>query len=278
MAASSEMRRRRPCAALRGLVDGYDGYRLENVPSRLHRGLPSRHLTVVFSFGKPLDLAASPDPGQAPDRYAALIGGLHARPARISMSGVEHGIQLRLTPLGARRLFGVTSAEMGPGVLHLADLLGRRIDSLMDRLAAAGGFAAQFDVLDEALTRLLPDLERSPRPEVLWAWRRIVASRGAAPVSAVAADVGWSRRHLGEQFRREYGLPPKVVARVLRFEQATQRLRRRPGTPLTQVAADTGYADQAHFTREFRELAGCPPGRWLAEEFPFVQDTAAAEW
>ncbi|MCA1672997.1 MAG: helix-turn-helix domain-containing protein, partial [Actinobacteria bacterium] len=43
--------------------------------------------------------------------------------------------------------------------------------------------------------------------------------------------------------------------------------------PLADVAARCGYYDQAHFTREWRDLAGCSPRTWLAEELPSVQDT-----
>lgn len=88
----------------------------------------------------------------------------------------------------------------------------------------------------------------------------------------MATEVGWSRRHLTERFRAEYGLAPKVTARVLRFEQAVNRLKQRPTTRLADLAADLGYADQAHLTREWHSIAGCSPRQWMTEELPFVQD------
>jgi AraC-like DNA-binding protein len=48
--------------------------------------------------------------------------------------------------------------------------------------------------------------------------------------------------------------------------------RRVAGTAaVSSLAAETGYYDQAHLAAEFRSLAGCPPTRWLAEEFRFFQ-------
>ena len=99
-----------------------------------------------------------------------------------------------------------------------------------------------------------------------------MASGGGIEVNALAREVGWSRRHLTQQFQRELGLSPKVVGRVVRFDRA-RRLLTRPARPgLAAVAATCGYFDQAHLTREFRELAGMSPTTWLAEQLPSVQD------
>jgi len=59
---------------------------------------------------------------------------------------------------------------------------------------------------------------------------------------------------------------------ALRFGHAPP-LRPPDRPPLADVAALAGYYDQAHFTRDWRDLAGCSPTTWLAEEFPSVQDT-----
>ena len=47
------------------------------------------------------------------------------------------------------------------------------------------------------------------------------------------------------------------------------------GATFADLAAECGFYDQAHLAREFRALAGCPPSVWLAEEFRFVQASAA---
>jgi AraC-like DNA-binding protein len=100
-------------------------------------------------------------------------------------------------------------------------------------------------------------------------------------VSDLAAETGWSERHLTSRFRTEIGLAPKAAARVIRFDRARKRLVRRLTDDteraylLADLAADCGYFDQAHLAREFRALAGCPPSQWLAEEFRNVQ---AGNW
>ena len=126
-------------------------------------------------------------------------------------------------------------------------------------------------MLTKAARRRLDDPPEPPS-EVVRAWRRLVATGGGVEIGGLAAEVGWSRRHLSEKFRTEVGLTPKVAARVLRFERARHLLGlpTRPG--LAAVAVACGYYDQAHFTREWNELAGCTPTRWIADELPSMQD------
>jgi transcriptional regulator GlxA family with amidase domain len=114
--------------------------------------------------------------------------------------------------------------------------------------------------------------------ELRRSWDLLVTTQGEASVADLARDVGWSRQHLARRFRDEFGLSPKLAGRIVRFERARRMLESTPPfVSIAQVAATCGYYDQSHLTRDFVELAGCPPGRWLAEEeLPSFQDEATA--
>ncbi len=255
---------------LRPYVGSYRGY-LHEGPPGVHRGLPSRHLTFIISLADPVDITRMPDDLQAPGAYGAFIGGLHATPATIRHDGYQHGISIDLTPLGARALLGVPAGVLAYHVVHLEDLVGRAAIELVDRLTGAVGWAQRFTSLDDVLGRCVVDTDGAP-PEVNRAWRRLITTGGAIEVGALAQEVGWSRRHLAELFRREVGLSPKVASRVLRFEKA-RRLLEQPRRPaLADVAVASGYYDQSHLDRDWREIVGCPPTTWMAEELPSVQD------
>ena len=268
-----------PAPPLRRLVGTYVGYRQEGIDQRLHRGLPSRHLTIVLSLDRPLDIAALPGPAGTPGSFWALAGGLHAGPVMIRHDGAQHGVHIELTPMGARTLLGLPAGVLASTVVDLSEVLGPAAVELMDRLHGAPGWSERFAIIDAILIRALREVA-APPAEVAEAWRRIVTSDGSVGVAALAGEVGWSRRHLSEQFRSELGLAPKVAARVLRFERACRLLRsgppgRRPA--LADLAAACDYYDQGHLNREWRELAGCSPGTWIAEELPFVQDSDGGE-
>ncbi len=263
----------RPAGPLRPYVSRYSGYWLDGFGPGTHQGLPSGSLTVVLSLGPPVDLAVHPDPSQPPASYDALAAGLHAAPVTIAYEQSQRGVQLDLTPLGARALFGLPAGELGSIVVSLDALIGRRAGEWLDRLRSALTWSERFSTLDDVLAAALVTAP-APSPEVARAWDRLVSCAGAMEVAALATEVGWSRRHLSERFQRELGLTPKVAGRVLRFDRARRLLGRRDRPGLAAVAATCGYYDQAHFTREFRELAGMSPTAWMAAELPSVQDVA----
>ncbi|MCG8928186.1 AraC family transcriptional regulator [Lentzea sp. CC55] len=246
----------RPHPRLRPFVTRYSGYRMRTEPG-VHRGLPSGSLTLVVTLDGTVDLAGG--------RFAALCGGLHDEAVIISHDGFQHGVQCDLTPLGMRAFFGMPAGELS-GVTVALDALDAPAAELRERLQGAATWTDRFALLDLLLGGLVRPVEQ--RVEVAWAWQRLAAGAG---VGEIAAEVGWSRQHLSARFAAEYGLTPKVLSRVLRFERANRMLRGERRPTLTEVAAACGYTDQAHFNRDWRALCGATPTEWIATELPFVQ-------
>ena len=265
--------RARPSPAMRPYVAHYSGYRQRGIAPATHRGLPSPYLTLILTLDDPLVMAAHPDPRQAPGRYDALIGGLHLTPALITHDGRQSGMQVAVHPLGCRALLGVPAAALAGTDADLADVLGgRATGELRERLHAAPAWPARFAAVDAALRRLVRD-GGGVHPGVAYAFDRLLRTGGRVGVAELAAETGWSARHLTNRFRAEVGLRPKEAARVVRFDRARRALR--PGRRLADVAAGGGYFDQAHLAREFQAMAGVPASRWLAEEGgPQVADDA----
>lgn len=227
----------------------------------VHRGLPSTELTLVLPLDRPLDVGWLDGTARA-ERWST-VSGLHAGPAGIHQHGEQRGVQVGLTPAGARALLGVPAAALAGELLTLDDVAPSLRD-LPERLHDATDPAA---TVAAALVRALARHgDAAPRAEVGRALARLTRGR---PVAAVAEEVGYSRRRLGTLVREETGLPPKTYQRLARFSASRRLLGRRP---LAEVAAVCGYADQAHLAREWSELAGCSPTTWLREEFPFLQD------
>ncbi len=269
---AAEMVFGRPSAALSPYVDRYVGYRQDRLASGRHQGLPSRSMTLILSLAEPIQMLSMPDPAVAPSSFSGLISGLHAGPVTIAADRFQFGIHVELTPWAAGALLGHPAGVLGSSVLDVTDVMGRRGSELLDRVLEARDWESRFAAVERVLAA---DLRRewTPAPEVSEAWTALVRTGGRIPVHQLARHVGWSRRHLGDRFRRELGLTPKAAGRVIRFDRSHTALTRPTRSGLAQIAAECGYADQAHLTREWRDLAGTTPSAWMAAELPFVQDS-----
>jgi AraC-like DNA-binding protein len=251
-----EIVRLAPAGPLAGHVLRLAGF-AETAPPARRREVPLAGATIVFSLGPDLWVDGS--------WTGSFAAGLYDRPVVTGHAGAQAGLQLDVSPLGARALLGVPVGELHNRTVPLEDVVpgGRE---LTERLAETRGWAARRDVL----AAFAAGLEAPPlAPEIVWAHRRLQRSHGAVRVEVLAAETGWSRRHLAQRFREELGLGPKAFGRLLRFQRAVALVR--DGTPLADAAYAAGYADQPHMNREFRAFYGAPPG-----ELPFVQDAPLA--
>ena len=264
-----------PAPSLRPFLGPYAGYLLRGFDPGVHVGMPSTAITVILTIDEPIEVSVSSHPDQAGGRWAALAGGLTLRPTLIAHNGYQHGVQLAVTPLGARALFGIPAAELGEWIVDLSDLLGPEAERVRERIAATSDWRARFAVLDEVFCARAAAVD--PRrleldANLRQAWRLLTDPAGTPSVGRVARDIGWSRRYLAGRFAGEFGVTPKAAARLTRFE-VSHRMLRRPERSVAEVAAATGHYDQAHMAREWRQLAGSAPSVWRAREvFPFVQD------
>ncbi len=262
-----ELRWAPPAPGLRPYVGVYAGYRTDAGPPGVHQGVPSAHLTFLLCLDGKVEMLSNADPARPPGTFVALVAGLHDGPARIAQGPAQTGLQLGLTWRGARALLGVPAGELAGDTVDLAALLGRRAAPLLESVAEPGTWDERFARLDDALSALVDRDrgDRGVRPEVGYAWDRLAETGGTLRIADLAREVGWSRRPLADHVRRETGLAHKAAARVIRFERACDRLRAPARPALAAVAADCGYVDQAHLSRDFRDLAGQTASSWLAE-------------
>ena len=194
----------------------------------------------------------------------AWIGALGGRPANVIVSGRYAGLDLKLTPLGAYRLLAMPVRELGEdGAMPLGEAFGRAGGELVERLGEIASLERRLELAEEFLLGRAAD-GPDPAPFVEWAWQRIVQTKGRTTVSALAAEIGCSRRHLQAKFAEQVGLSPKTAIRMVRFDHVCAALAATPGR-WADLAAEAGYADQAHLNRDFRDLAGVTPSEYLAQ-------------
>jgi AraC-like DNA-binding protein len=248
-----------PAPELRGVVQRAADFQERSAPLRRLES-PLVGVVLIVSLGPDMEIDGRP--------VGSFVAGVWDRPRLTGHYGEQAGYQLYLDLRGARRLLGVPAGELANRLVALEEVVGGFAAELAERLSDARCAWERHATAQRLLAGRLSATE-APTREVAYVLERLRTTCGAARVETLAREVGWSRRHLASRFRDTVGLPPKAVGRLFRVQHAAQRVR--AGDRLADVAYEAGYADQAHFNREFRELVGCTPS-----EFPFVQDIPVA--
>ncbi|GAA2596256.1 helix-turn-helix transcriptional regulator [Streptomyces axinellae] len=163
---------------------------------------------------------------------------------------------LRLPPGAGPRVFGVRAHELRDQRVPLAAVWsGREVRELSARVAGAADPATALEAVARRRLRAYERAAPDPREAALTD-AVVAALRHGMSVAQVAARVGLSERQLHRRCLDAFGYGAKTLARILRLRTALRLAT--AGTPLATTALRAGYADQAHFAREVKSLAGVP--------------------
>jgi AraC-like DNA-binding protein len=210
---------------------------------------------LIFNFGAPYEREVIGGPVQ--QRAESNFDAQRLVPIRIRQRGRVRvcGVRFRLggvSPFPGATLADWSGSTPRPEVVFGADAPRLEADLRAERDPDAA--AARLDAF------FLERLERfGPQTGFERALGLLHDSGGSARLPDVAATAGVSTRHMERLFARRLGLPPKTVARILRFQRALRILMDDPAVALGRLAADVGYFDQPHFIRDFTEFTGGVP-------------------
>ena len=182
----------------------------------------------------------------------AYVAGPDTGPVATTMAAGTIVLGVRFRPSAGGPALGIPLTELRDLRADLADLRPAQARQLTAALDPEVATAQMLDVTAALVADGAPD------PEVTWAARLL--RDPAVRAEDVAAEVGLSLRQLRRRCQAAVGYGPKTLQRVLRFRRFLARVDARPDVlDLAAIAAEAGYADQAHLTRECAKLAGLTP-------------------
>lgn len=214
------------------------------------------HLALRLS-GPPLRVFGDAGDAKGHTTSHAVVGGPRGAFYVREAGGAVHALGVLLRPGVSQALFGASAAELAGRHTPLHDLWGHAAGLALDQLQSIASPDEQLDCLEDMLARRLPRVQ-GMHPAVAQALHSL--QQGEAVRAAVQRS-GYSHRRLIALFQGSTGLTPKVYARLLRFQSVLQR-QHQEALPWAELAAWAGYSDQAHMTRDFREIAGLTPDAW----------------
>jgi AraC-like DNA-binding protein len=244
-----------PDPGLAGVVESYWTVDVERAPVEV---------TVLPDGLTDLTFELAPEP-------AAYVTAPMTRPETYRHDRIVSMLGVSLEPGAAVSLLGIDVAALPDGYTPLAEAVGPVADELVARVVAAAPGQPRLAVLDAFLAVRLRAAVSDDR--VGLALTSILEQSGDVDVEQLARDSAASPRHLGRLFDAWIGIGPKRFARIVRVQAALRSLMEDPGRDLTSLAAQLGFADHAHLTREIRALTGAPPSilaRQLRSDDPAV--------
>ena len=220
-----------------------------NSPEKI---LPDGCVELILNFGARFSQHSPGGPTVQPQNF--LVGQM-TRPILISPTGTVEILGIRFHPGGTVPFLRVPLTELTDRVIELGNLsskLERELMSvslgqatLLERARAVECFLSQQCLVggDSWLMTLAA---------------RVVDSAGLISVDRLAFDAGISSRQLERRFLREIGLGPKLLARIIRFQQVFRAVEQCDGA-WSEIAIECGYYDQAHLIRDFQQFAQQTP-------------------
>lgn len=233
------------------------------------RILPDGCVELILNFGAQFREQRE-DGRQEPQPLLFLVGQM-TRPMLISPNGRVELIGIRFHPGGTLPFLRIDLQELTDRVVELAALsrdLERSLVSRMDEARSLPSPALRIATLEKLLVGLLRGSQHESWLAGLVG--KIVSQSGQVTVDELAQDAGVSSRQLERRFLSEVGIGPKLLCRILRFQQVFRAVERND-SGWASVATDCGYYDQAHLIRDFQQFARQTPAVLFAHSSGLTQ-------
>lgn len=249
----------RPGPPLDAYVE-YFGYWRSGADPVLDRALPRGAATLIVGLSAARQLGLYAADGTTPlDVGTAFLSGPHVTSYVSDIAPGTAVLAVHFRPGGAYPFCGVPLHELADANIGMDDIWGADGRRLHDRLLEAPSAHLRFTLLETfLLERARFEVLRHPGVALAMA---AIEERTELRVADAGRIAGLSPKRLIASFRTEIGLTPKAYARIRRFQAALRALR--ADTRGAEIAAATGYFDQAHFVREFRSFTALTPSQYL---------------
>lgn len=231
------------------------------------RGIPLTTHRVIPETGVSLCLLTWRDPTErVREAHLALMGPIRT-PRFFEPASGEGIAAIRLKAEWCRELLGVDPADHVDRLDPLPPIVRRRLGRYRDDLLATPGRLAALPLLGEAIGVLWQDLHPARSSLLAHACLQAVRDRPTDPdaLRDRAGALGVSERHLRRTVRRTTGRGAKYFHRVRRLQRAVSAADGRATLEWASLAIGSGYCDQAHMIREFRDFTGLTPVELRAE-------------
>lgn len=169
-------------------------------------------------------------------------------------------------PQGIRQFFGLPMSELANRSIPLRYLNNKLLYELQMRLTDGETFASRVQTIEKWLLTLLANQhQKTDFSRINHVMEAIKHHGGDVGIGTLADISCLSTKQFERRFLDQIGLTPKQYLRVVRFQATIHRKSLEPNLPISHLAHDAGYYDQAHLSNEFKALSGLTPSQFFAD-------------
>ncbi len=192
------------------------------------------------------------------DQPRSVIVGLQSAKVTLDINKSHKAVRVGFHPGGLYRLIGMPMAGLIDGSYDAADIFGKGISEVNEKLQDAKTFEEIKNTVEDFLLQKLRSLKRNlPFDSAMLEMLRF---NGNISMEKMASLSCLSLRQFERISKERIGVSPKFFARLIRFSQAYRLFENSMKVSWTSIAHQCGYFDQMHFIRDFKEFAGVAPG------------------
>ncbi|MCT8339724.1 helix-turn-helix domain-containing protein [Flavobacteriaceae bacterium TK19130] len=232
----------------------------------IERVVPTGHLFIIFELDGFTRHTFDNNSLRPNGNYTKVwVSGIHKEYLSISAHQDSEMLVIQFKTLGASSFFDIPINELTNKVILAEKLFGKEILELRNLILNAKSISEKFKSAENWLLKRFDKSKSAPKE--IQSILKQIQSKPLSESSAIIATYPYSQKHLINQFKKYFGLTPKVFHRIFRFNEILKKLQNKQQLKWADIAYEFGYSDQSHFIKEFKEFSGFNPQEFINADF-----------
>lgn len=252
-----------PSDSLKPFVKCFWTLEAEATPSpERQRVIPDGCMEMIFNYGE--RFYQYPEDGSSILQPQSFIFGQITSFLEIAPSGVTGLVAARFLPEGLAPFLDIPVSSLENKAVAIQDIFGKLGEELEKTVINSASNRERIELIENFLLAKLQTqdtIDNITRACV----ETILKTQGQLGVNELADKLNIHRRNMERRFETAVGMSPKQLSRVVRLQSALKLLEQKKYSNLTSLAYESGYYDQAHFIKDFREFTGISPRSFFAD-------------
>ncbi|MCK8481699.1 DUF6597 domain-containing transcriptional factor [Psychroserpens algicola] len=254
-----------PNSELKSLISCYWTLEVPTEPdTQKQRIIPDGTIEMAFILGDDIKRYTSENEFIIQPR--AMVLGQTIEPFYIEPTGYVNTFAIRFYPYGFANFISMPIKNLANKETPIESLFGKKTaNQLEQKIIKATNSSERIEIIENFLLDKLNE-KTTIDNIVKTTIDALLATNGSASISEILKEDLSKRRQLERKFIKQIGVSPKQLGKVIRLQTALKLLLNKKSENLTDIAYESDYFDQAHFTKDFKEFTGINPKEFLGNE------------